>query len=322
MSDRPLITIGIPCFNAARWLRQCIQSALEQDWNPKEVIVVDDGSTDESPEIIRSFGGAIRAFLRPHSGGNHARNLILREARGAWIQFLDADDYLLPQKISCQLAEAGNPEAYDVLAAPVWREDYSRDCARSVSPDLATQPPDPCRQILRFQALQTNGGLWRKEALARIGGWDEGRAVGQDTDLYCRALIARLRIKWTPSPNVVYRYHWSPQSISRLRRDRNIQSNLDLALRMMDWMRQEKTWTPEIQAECSSFFFRMLRDLAEHDLPAACRWHRRMRRARLWQPADIATQRWAPATYAAFYRWLGFGIAEGVARLVRREARP
>ena len=151
-------------------VRECIASALAQDWEPLEILVVDDGSTDESPAIIRSFGDRIRTFSTAHQGGNVARNLLLREARGSWIQYLDADDYLLPGKISRQLEEGGGLSEVDVLCGPVWREDYTRERLRSLAPDPVVRPPDPCRQVLFTLAPQTNGVLWRKTALEAIGG--------------------------------------------------------------------------------------------------------------------------------------------------------
>src|SRR2546426_2573224 len=105
---KPLVTIGIPCFNSERWLRDSIASALEQTWPATEIIVVDDGSSDASPEIAREFGDAIRFFQNDHRGANHARNKVLSESRGEWIQYLDADDVLLPEKIERQFQEAKN----------------------------------------------------------------------------------------------------------------------------------------------------------------------------------------------------------------------
>src|SRR5436190_9298086 len=69
-----LVTIGIPCFNADRWLRTAIESALAQTWPSIEVIVVDDGSTDGSVAVAQSFGDRVRVLSLEHHGGNHARN--------------------------------------------------------------------------------------------------------------------------------------------------------------------------------------------------------------------------------------------------------
>ncbi len=105
-----LVTIGIPCYNAAQWIAASVQSALDQTWPQCEVIVVDDGSTDGTVEVLRKFGDAIRIEQAPHGGANRARNLILKAARGEWLQYLDADDYLRMEKIARQFAEAAPPD--------------------------------------------------------------------------------------------------------------------------------------------------------------------------------------------------------------------
>src|SRR6266487_4648219 len=97
-ADSPLVSVLIPCFNAEKWVGQAISSALAQTWSNKEVLVVDDGSTDGSLEIIRSFGASIRFESGRNRGANVARNRLLELAKGEWLQYLDADDYLLKTK--------------------------------------------------------------------------------------------------------------------------------------------------------------------------------------------------------------------------------
>ena len=87
------VTIGIPCYNAARWLRQAVQSALDQRGVEAQVIVVDDGSTDDSASIARDFGERVKVIQGTQTGANHARNLILQAATGDWVQYLDAGQW-------------------------------------------------------------------------------------------------------------------------------------------------------------------------------------------------------------------------------------
>src|SRR5947208_2592225 len=98
-----LVSILIPCYNAERWIAQAIESALAQTWPEKEVVVVDDGSTDGSLDVIKQFDGRIRWETGPNRGGNMARNRLRELAGGDWLQYLDADDYLLPDKIDDQM---------------------------------------------------------------------------------------------------------------------------------------------------------------------------------------------------------------------------
>src|SRR5258708_3350067 len=115
----PLVSILIPCYNAEGWIAQAIESALQQTWPEKEIIVVDDGSTDNSLAIIRQFDPNIHWESRPNLGGNAARNRLLELARGEWLQYLDADDYLLPEKVSRQVQFVLSHSECDVVYSPV-----------------------------------------------------------------------------------------------------------------------------------------------------------------------------------------------------------
>src|SRR5262252_8996544 len=97
----PLVSILIPSFNAERWIRQTLESAVNQDYSHKEVILVDDGSTDRTLEIARTFESrVVRVIAQSNSGAPAARNRALAHAQGEYIQWLDADDLLAPSKIS------------------------------------------------------------------------------------------------------------------------------------------------------------------------------------------------------------------------------
>ena len=108
MSDErlPLVSILIPCHNTEQWVGRAIENApVAQTWPNKEILVVDDGSTDRSLDVIRSFGDHITwCEAGPKQGANAARIGSWRNARGEWLQYLDADDYLLNEKIAGQLA--------------------------------------------------------------------------------------------------------------------------------------------------------------------------------------------------------------------------
>ena len=100
MSDAPLVSVIIPCYNASRFLAEAIESVLAQTHENLELVVVDDGSTDDSREIVRGFGERVRSEPLPHNQGvNFARNRGVEVARGEFVQFLDSDDLLRPEKI-------------------------------------------------------------------------------------------------------------------------------------------------------------------------------------------------------------------------------
>jgi glycosyltransferase involved in cell wall biosynthesis len=121
------ISILIPCFNADKWIAQSIESALAQTWPNKEVVVLDDGSTDGSLDIIRRFDGRIRWETGPNRGGGAARDRLLTLAHGEWLQYLDADDLILPEKITRQVEFLERHTDCDVVCSPFPRASGSLD---------------------------------------------------------------------------------------------------------------------------------------------------------------------------------------------------
>src|SRR6266403_55692 len=102
---KPLVSILIPAFNAQEWIVDTLRSAVAQTWETKEIIVVDDGSTDQTLAVARKFeSGTVRVVSQKNRGAASARNTALSLCRGDYIQWLDADDLLAPDKIALQIA--------------------------------------------------------------------------------------------------------------------------------------------------------------------------------------------------------------------------
>ncbi len=212
-NNTPLISILIPCYNAEPWVRQAIESALVQTWPNKEVIVVDDGSTDGSLEVIRTFGKLVRYETGPNRGGNAARNRLQELAAGDWLQYLDADDYLLPEKIERQYREMDDPSSVDVAYSPVILEDWDqgvsihRETREIRSSDLWVN-------LIRWDLPQTGAALWRPSAITEIGGWKLDQPCCQEHELYFRLLAAGKAFQFCPTPGAVYR-QWSTKTVCR-----------------------------------------------------------------------------------------------------------
>src|SRR6266446_5743509 len=199
-----LVSILIPCFNAERWIARAIESASSQRWPDKETIVVDDGSTDGSLEVIRRYEDRLRWETGPNRGGNATRNQLLELARGEWLQYLDADDYLLPNKIERQLDFlAAHPDT-DIVFGPVTIEHFDeKDSKRELLP--IPEPHDPWILLARWFLPQTGAVLWRKQATIDVGGWKEDQPCCQEHELYLRLLIAGKRFAYCPDEGAVYR---------------------------------------------------------------------------------------------------------------------
>jgi glycosyltransferase involved in cell wall biosynthesis len=116
MSSAPLVSVVMPVYNGARYLRQALESALTQTYRPLEIVVVDDGSTDDTPALLAEFGDKIRSIRQQNSGSAAARNAALRAARGELIAFLDADDLWLPRKLAVQVDYLRDHPEVDLVA--------------------------------------------------------------------------------------------------------------------------------------------------------------------------------------------------------------
>jgi glycosyltransferase involved in cell wall biosynthesis len=242
-----LVSILIPCFNAERWISQCIESALAQTWEEKEVIVVDDGSTDGSLKVIQSFGDRIRWETGPNRGGNVARNRLLELSRGDWLQYLDADDYLLPDKIEKQMQFIASNPGVDVAFSRVIQETHEGGKVNQ-QVSLMLEPLDPWCLLLRWDLPQTGALLWRKRAVVSVGGWKVDQPCCQEHELYLRMLQAGHQFAYCRDYGAVYR-QWRGGSVctgnipENHRRRLEIIEQAETFLRERGEMNIERLWT-------------------------------------------------------------------------------
>lgn len=194
MSDLPLVSIIIPCHNAERWLRATLASALAQTWRHTEIILVDDGSKDRSLEIARAYESrGVLVIAQANAGASAARNAGLRLAQGDFIQYLDADDLLAPDKIERQLAL---PAARDqsVILSGRWSRFYADkvttiSAAEPLCADFG--PVDYLISKLTLHAMMHPAAWLLPRALAdRAGYWDERLSLDDDGEYFTRVVLA------------------------------------------------------------------------------------------------------------------------------------
>ncbi len=138
MAIKPLVSILIPAYNSEEWIADTLQSAIAQTWPRKEIIVVDDGSSDRTAEVARRFASnEVSVVSKENGGAAAARNRALQLSQGDYIQWLDADDLLAPDKIEKQLAALGEvPNKRILLSAPWAYFSYRTNRARFVPNSL------------------------------------------------------------------------------------------------------------------------------------------------------------------------------------------
>ncbi|MGH2756007.1 MAG: glycosyltransferase family 2 protein, partial [Actinomycetota bacterium] len=191
---RIMVSIVVPAYNAERFIRQAVGSALDQTYRDLEVIVVDDGSADRTAEIVRSIEDPRLILLcGPNGGVAKARNRAIEAARGDLIAFLDADDYWYPEKIEHQVAAiAADPS----LVAVGTRMRYETETGKllNVTGSEVKESDRPAIAAGNFMPFSLSSLMVRTDALREIGGFDEGlkEVVGQVEDLDALMKLATL----------------------------------------------------------------------------------------------------------------------------------
>jgi glycosyltransferase involved in cell wall biosynthesis len=218
------VSAVIPAWNAAGYIRRAIESVLRQTVRPREIIVVDDGSTDNTAEIVAEYGSAATCLRQAHKGLSVARNEGVARSVSDWVAFLDADDEWLPTKLERQLAILGD---YPALR---WCSCHRKDVGVGGRTDFARSPAMLAllaeRPILPLVAAMAAGlsvapsGIMVRRALLReSGGFDPSLRYSQDRDLWLR--IARHHPWIGYSSEVGVHYHFdTPDSLMKRIRDR------------------------------------------------------------------------------------------------------
>jgi glycosyltransferase involved in cell wall biosynthesis len=202
----PLVSIIIPCYNAERWIAEAIESALAQTYSPVEVIVIDDGSTDNTLKIVQSFGNPkIKWETGTNQGGNVVRNKGFGLSKGEYIQWLDADDYLLPEKIEHQAAYLQRTGC-DIVYGD-WRHQFHEENDHIWLGDIkeSGNQEDILEALLSGWWAAPLAYLMKREIVEKIGGWDEKLRAGQDRDFWLRAAIAGAKFSYQSGCHSIYR---------------------------------------------------------------------------------------------------------------------
>jgi glycosyltransferase involved in cell wall biosynthesis len=201
----PLVSIIIPCFNAGRWLSEAINSCLRQIYPNIEIIVIDDGSSDNSLEIIKSFRQQIIWESIPHSGGNFARNLGFRLSHGKYIQYLDADDYISPEKIARQVDFLERTQI-DIVYGD-WRHKYHLPNGTSFLGDIkiSETQTDILESLLATWWVALAAFLYRRSVIINSPGWDEKLFAAQDRYFLTSLVINGAKVDYQAGCYSIYR---------------------------------------------------------------------------------------------------------------------
>ncbi len=201
------VSVIIPTYNYGRFLREAIDSALAQTYRPIEVIVVDDGSTDDTPQVLAAYGERIRVIRQDNRGAGAARNRGTAAAKGDYLAFLDSDDILKPQSLEREIARfVADPSLGLVHCAA---ESVDGD-GKLLSVSLNGMEGWLATELLRLdrEVIGTPGSgiMVPKQVAAEIGGYDESLQPSEDWD-FCYRIAVRYRVGYIREPLLTYRLH-------------------------------------------------------------------------------------------------------------------
>ena len=197
----PRVSIIIPTYNQASLLREAIDSVVNQTFTDFELIIVDDGSADETEEVVHSMTDSrLRYLKQPNKGPCAARNTGIQAATGDFVAFLDHDDLFLPEKISLQMAVIDNDPSVGLVYSLFYsiRNRGPRKLQGQCYPPGSRELPESPKILPSTMLVQR---LW----LERIGGFDESMSVAADRDLTWRLCMAGCRMVCVPKPLIIRR---------------------------------------------------------------------------------------------------------------------
>ena len=214
MSENQMVTVVCPAYNCARFIKPALESVFAQSYRPIEVIVVDDGSTDSTPELLKSYGEV--CYLRQaNRGPSAARNSGIRAARGAYVAFLDLDDLWTSEKLSDQVAVL---EAYQNagLCFADMRMFSSNGCEELTMFQKYRFTTEyfghesvvdrAVAKLVTMNFIPTSSVVARKTALTQAGGFDEQFRKSEDWDLWLRMALHQ-PITYSPKVLILKRVH-------------------------------------------------------------------------------------------------------------------
>ena len=209
---KQLVSILIPAYNAEKWIAYTINCAKSQTWPNKEIIVVDDGSTDETLKIARAAESKmIKVVSQENGGACRARNNALSLAQGEYIQWLDADDLLHPEKISIQLDNGNGQNGEKILLTCSWGKFFYRWQKTKFKKDSLWQDLGPTEWIIN----KFSNNVWMNPAVWLVsryltdlaGPWDERLTSSGDDDgeYICRVVAKSNGVRFVPEAKCYYR---------------------------------------------------------------------------------------------------------------------
>lgn len=257
-----MISIIIPCYNSENFVNRALDSVLKQTYSNWELILVNNNSTDGTQGVLDAFQAQhpdrVRVYFEARKGAPAARNTGLKAAKGEWIQFLDADDEILPEKLAGQI-ELGTAQQASIVTSPYTRVS-NRDgnyfeVPRSIYPD------DDWSALILSNMGITSSNLFKREILMKVNGWDENLVASQEYDMMFRMLQLRPKVAFDNTYRTIIHFG-SLESVSRtedrVKGRKILNARIDLRYRIKKYLADNNLLTAARAKHVDTFIYETL----------------------------------------------------------------
>ncbi|HBC47709.1 MAG TPA: hypothetical protein DEO84_02180 [candidate division Zixibacteria bacterium] len=223
----PLISVIIPTYNSAVYIEEALKSIFEQTYQDFEIIIVDDGSTDNTRQILRKYGERIQYIFQANGGPSSARNNGIRKARGKYIAFLDADDRWLPTKLQKQLSIFERNNTIGMVTTGACSFDEKGVFGYSTNKRATLMQGNIARNIFLHSNIGTPTVLVKKEVFDKIGLFEENIRQSEDDNMWIR-IAANYDVELIDEALIQVRNHPSRMTLNRTELLESVQASIDL----------------------------------------------------------------------------------------------
>lgn len=307
------VSVVIPCYNAEGTVEEAIKSVIGQTYPVTEIICVDDGSTDTTLAVLYNIADrypeSVKVLSIRNGGAPFARNYGMSKASGEWIQFLDADDVLLPDKIASQISTLHNyGKKADLIIGALYKKEYTV----TDSPGVLVEPSDKSvwYDLVKHRMGRTSSNLFRKVFVEEVGGWDESLPCSQEYELMFRIVKRGGLVLRDPRPLTLKRNR--PGSVGKS----DAAFNVSLGLRKEIMNHARVSGLPDAEeVELWNHLFHWIRSHYRSEQEEALAMFEHVMPASFKPDPHVSGM---SKSYCWLFSWFGFKKTEHLYRMVRQ----
>ncbi len=301
-----LVSIIIPCFNAEDYVRECINSALAQTYEHIEIICVDNNSTDGTLNVLNDYATKnpqkIIVISERMKGAAAARNKGLSVAKGDWIQFLDADDLILPEKIKTQI-ELQKDNDIDLIVGNCYFE------KNGIRTEIRHHE-NAWVGLIEGKLGNTVANLWRMKMLIEVGGWEDIKS-SQETNLMFKMMKQEVRIKYDDLFETIIKIR-NPHSISNMDRKNNWVRYIELRVEIWNYLFKTDLITNQILFALKRNIFTSIRILYAYEPLFAIEMNKKYVRGKFNPERSLGIS----FLYIIVFKMFGFSLTQRLSNLI------